>query len=220
MNKTDFLTNFLLRPLCTPLLKQQCSIQASIQALNKEAAVLITIFNKKESLITDKATIDNTQHKSSHSLNNLHVLLTQRSLHLRHHPGQICFPGGKVEASDNSKSDTARREALEEINIDCKPCDVIATLPNHQTLTGFNICPIVAFIEQPKNLKIDENEVSEIFTIPLSFILNIENYITVNTVRHKQPHTIHYLTYQHHKIWGATAAMLYDIAIHFNKQVP
>lgn len=224
MNKAMFLAHFLLRPLYTSVFSNTSDSGMTnkliTQQKNKQAAVLIAIFNKNEPLTLHNK--NNVSHKKNHinpqaQKANLHVLLTRRSLHLRHHPGQICFPGGKVEESDKSTSDTARRETLEEINVHCQSCDVIATLAHHQTLTGFNICPVVAFIEQPTELCIDENEVSEVFSIPLSFILNTDNYINVHTIRNNKPHTIYYLTYQTHKVWGATAAMLHDIAIHFSR---
>lgn len=223
MNISKFMTHFMLFPpegSTSQVHIKPCNIQDK-RSTNRESAILMAVFEKTLPLqiINNNATKNlptSKQLVSPQHTAELHVLLTVRSLHLRHHPGQICFPGGKVEEQDNSISDTARREALEEINLQCKQSNILGVLPNHQTLTGFNISPIVALVKQPEDLLIDENEVSEIFSVPLNFLLDLNNYISIHTKRNNKHHTIHYITYKKYKIWGATAAILKDMATQFS----
>jgi 8-oxo-dGTP pyrophosphatase MutT (NUDIX family) len=156
----------------------------------------------------------------------LSVLLTKRAAHLRHHGGQISFPGGKVEDYDEGIIDTALRENEEEIGLQRSSIDVIGQLKQYQTISGFIITPIVAFInnnhthlstsEFTKSLNntLDKNEVEEVFIVPLAHFLQKENRHSVTVSLHNQPHQVHFIPYKHYNIWGATAAMLKDLAAH------
>lgn len=102
----------------------------------------------------------------------LNLILTQRPMHLRAHPGQISFPGGKIEPSDPSAIMAALREAEEEIGLCRENVDVIGTFPAHNTFTGFEITPVVGIIKQDFTLRLDPGEVADCFTVPLSFLSN------------------------------------------------
>lgn len=108
------------------------------------------------------------------------VLLTVRSTQLRKHSGQIALPGGKIDPEDTDASHTALREAFEEIGLLSANCQLIGALPRHETGTGFEITPIVALVDPehptPYTPKLSEQEVSEIFEIPLTHLLNPQNY--------------------------------------------
>jgi 8-oxo-dGTP pyrophosphatase MutT (NUDIX family) len=93
----------------------------------------------------------------------LTMLLTQRSPNLTNHPGQIAFPGGRADAGDHSAIDTALRETEEEIGLLRRHIDVIGTLPDYFTLTGYQITPVVALIRPPFDLRAEPGEVEEIF---------------------------------------------------------
>ena len=142
----------------------------------------------------------------------LHLLLTQRPTHLRAHPGQISFPGGKVEESDSSISMTALREAEEEIGLMRDNVEVIGVFPAHNTFTGFEITPIVGVIKSPFELVLDPGEVADCFTVPLSFLMQTENRHQRRFVRKGQDHTVFFIPYhdgnQERFIWGATAAII------------
>lgn len=144
----------------------------------------------------------------------LHVLLTKRAQHLKHHPGQISFPGGKVEPNDNSCIDTALREAQEEIGLHPDNVQVIGQLDNYQTLTGFNIRPVVGLIQPQNEYIIDRNEVSEIIHVPLQHFIEKEQHITLMVERKKLSYPLYFMPYQGHNIWGATAAILNDLCLH------
>ena len=146
----------------------------------------------------------------------LHVVLTKRALHLRHHPGQISFPGGKVEPDDNSCIDTALREAKEEIGIDAEHIQIIGQLDDYQTITGFNIRPVVGLLKQAVKYQPDSNEVAEILHVPLQHFIEKEQHVTLMIERSALRYPVHYMPYKGHNIWGATAAILNDLCLHLN----
>lgn len=102
----------------------------------------------------------------------LHVLLTQRTAHLRSHAGQIAFPGGRRDVSDESAVATALREAAEEVGLLADRIEVLGTLPDYLTGTGFKVTPVVALVSPPFELALQVDEVEEAFEVPLSFLMN------------------------------------------------
>lgn len=139
------------------------------------------------------------------------MLLTRRTDHLRDHPGQISFPGGRIEASDASPVHAALREAEEEIGLSPDLPRILGYLPTYQTGTGFSVFPVVALLEPPFDLSLDDFEVAEVFEVPLSFLLDPGN--------HRQE-KMHYrgalreytvMPYGERFIWGATAGMILSL---------
>jgi 8-oxo-dGTP pyrophosphatase MutT (NUDIX family) len=104
------------------------------------------------------------------------VLLTQRTMHLRDHAGQVSFPGGRSEANDASPEATALREADEEVGLDAGQIEILGRLPEYRTGTGFVITPVVGLVTPPLNLKLDDFEVAEVFEPPLEFLLDRANH--------------------------------------------
>jgi len=146
----------------------------------------------------------------------LQVLLTKRASHLKHHPSQVSFPGGKVEQEDKSIIDTALREAFEEIGLTRESATVIGQLPAYETISGFHVTPVIAIITAKQSYQMDKNEVAEIFQVPLQhFITTDEHHVFVASRNGKQ-HNIHFLPYKHYNIWGATAVMLKDLVAHLH----
>ena len=148
------------------------------------------------------------------------VLLTQRTEHLTDHPGQISFPGGRVEPTDADAAATALREAHEEIGLESSFVDVLGAMPTYTTGTGFIVTPVVAFVRPGFHLKADPFEVAEVFEAPLAFLMNPANHrrhaIEVAGVRREflsipwdgldeQGRPRRYF------IWGATASMLRNL---------
>ena len=136
------------------------------------------------------------------------MLLTQRTMHLRDHAGQVSFPGGRSEANDASPEATALREADEEVGLDAGQIEILGRLPEYRTGTGFVITPVVGLVTPPLNLKLDDFEVAEVFEPPLEFLLDRANH---------QRHSIEVrgimreywaVAWQGYYIWGATAGML------------
>lgn len=128
-----------------------------------------------------------------------HVLLTKRSEEVDFHKGQVCFPGGTREPSDSSLLQTAIREAEEEIGLRSQDVEILGEFDDSVTLTSnYVISPFVAFIPHPYTFKVDGREIREIFSIPLSFLLDEANF---------KQESYEY-EYEGHIIWGATARIL------------
>jgi 8-oxo-dGTP pyrophosphatase MutT (NUDIX family) len=140
------------------------------------------------------------------------VLLTQRTDHLTDHAGQISFPGGRIEPTDVDPLAAALREAEEEVGLTPSHVEPIGRLDTYLTSTGFEITPIVGLIRVPYPLNPDPFEVAEVFEVPLDFILDPANHQRQS--RELKGRTRHFfvLPYEHRYIWGATAAMLVNLA--------
>jgi 8-oxo-dGTP pyrophosphatase MutT (NUDIX family) len=138
----------------------------------------------------------------------LAVLLTRRTEHLYHHPGQISFPGGRVEDSDASTIDAALREAEEEIGLHRNQIEVIGTLPDYGTSSGFRVTPVVGLAPPDFIPKLDAFEVAELFSVPLRFLLDAANYQRHRVQRDGVVRHFYAVPYPGRFIWGATAGML------------
>lgn len=136
------------------------------------------------------------------------VILTKRSPRLKHHPGQIAFPGGKQDPTDTSLVAAALREAQEEIGLPEAIVDVLGTLPPHQTVTGYLVTPVVALITA-KYLPIPEaGEVSEIFEVPLAHLITPAMYRVEGRRWQGRRRLFYVVPYGPYYIWGATARIL------------
>jgi 8-oxo-dGTP pyrophosphatase MutT (NUDIX family) len=144
-----------------------------------------------------------------HREGGLHLLLTQRTPHLDAHAGQISFPGGRVEAGDASREETALRETEEEIGLPRGAVSLLGRLPEYAIPSGFRITPVVGWVEPPFTLKPDPFEVAEVFEVPLEHFLDASNY--QRREYHFRGRHRHYMAvpYQGRYIWGATAGMLH-----------
>lgn len=146
--------------------------------------------------------------------NDLFLLLTRRSAHLKHHPSQICFPGGRAELSDKDKIDTAFREMEEEIGVKANRQDVLGQLMPLNTVSGYHVTPIVGFIDADYQPQLNKDEVSDLFELPLSFLLR-PDAIKSQHFSVKGENVLAYATtYQQHFIWGITAHILYSLNQH------
>jgi 8-oxo-dGTP pyrophosphatase MutT (NUDIX family) len=137
------------------------------------------------------------------------VLLTQRTAHLKDHPGQISFPGGRMDPGDETPLDTALREVREEIGIGPERVEIAGYLRPMAVVTGFAVTPIVGFLEPGFDLTLDRFEVDEVFEVPLNFFLDAANL--KRTTREVRGITVPLFEYQYqaYRIWGATAHMLH-----------
>ena len=147
-----------------------------------------------------------------HRSHGVQLLLTQRTAHLSDHAGQISFPGGRVEAEDATREETALRETEEEIGLGRERVRLLGRLPEYEIPSGFRITPVVGWIEPPFELELDAFEVAAAFEAPLAHFLHPENYQR-REYRFRGRHR-HYMAipYEGRYIWGATAGMLYSLA--------
>lgn len=142
----------------------------------------------------------------------LALVLTRRAALLKHHPGQVAFPGGKRDPGDPSPLATALREAHEEIGLDPNLVTVLGPLDPHLTVTDFTVQPFVGLIADGFIPRPDRAEVDEVFEVPLAFALDLANYQIHGRVWQGQLRRYYVLPYGPHYIWGATARMLKVLA--------
>ena len=163
------------------------SAQAVMPAAPRAAAVLVPI-------------VDHAQSPS--------LLMTTRAGHLRQHAGQISFPGGRIEASDDDVLGAALRETQEEIGIDSSYVQPLGFLPDQIVLTGFRITPVVALLRPGYSVRVDATEVAEVFEIPLEYLSHAENFRPTRRVLRGVEVTLNDLHYEGRLVWGATAGIL------------
>jgi 8-oxo-dGTP pyrophosphatase MutT (NUDIX family) len=194
MDRKFFLNRFLFhnRQNISDLLAHKAPLNLNKQGL-KKAAVLLPLIKRQ---------------------NGLNLIFTERALHLRHHPGQISFPGGRYETSDHSLKQTALRETEEEIGILKSQVSLFGSLPNLSTGSGFMISPFLGFIDNEHTILIDQQEVRSVFEVPLSYLLEKNNYYKQHLFSNKKRHFTYCISYQNRLIWGATAQILKNLQEH------
>ncbi len=139
------------------------------------------------------------------------ILLTRRADTLRNHTGQISFPGGGRDAGDASFAATALREAQEEVGLDPATVEILGYLDDYPTLTGYRITPVVGLVTPPLVLAPDPDEVAAVFELPLTEVLDRERFQLKSLSRGSVTVPFHELQYGEHRIWGATAAILWQL---------
>lgn len=146
----------------------------------------------------------------------LQLLLTRRSPHLRHHPGQISFPGGRRDPLDTSLQHTALRETHEELGIAPSMVQLLGQLSVHATHSQFLITPYLGVLRQMSTLQPAAGEVAEAFTLPLAPLLQTAAYGRWLLKRQGQTQEVFGVQLQGRLIWGATANILWQLAIHLS----
>jgi len=139
------------------------------------------------------------------------VLLTRRQDALRHHGGQISFPGGRVDASDDGPLAAALRETDEEVGLPAAAIEPVGWLDPYATITGFHVHPLVARIDPDRPLRPNANEVAEAFEVPLAFLLDGANACDFEVEWRGRRRTLVEYRWRDYHIWGATAAMLVNL---------
>lgn len=140
------------------------------------------------------------------------VLLTQRSEHLTDHPGQISFPGGRIEPEDSSPEHAALREAAEEVGLDAAAVELLGRLDVYHTGTGYEVTPVVGLVRPPFSLTLDPVEVAAAFEVPLRFILDTNNHYQRTREWKGALRQYWEMPYLGWNIWGATAGMLVNLS--------
>jgi 8-oxo-dGTP pyrophosphatase MutT (NUDIX family) len=145
------------------------------------------------------------------------VLLTRRTDHLRDHPGQIGFPGGRVEPEDAGPLEAALREVDEELGLSSRLVEVAGYLQTHAVVTGFAVTPVVGFVPPGQDLRPDPFEVADVFEVPLGYFMDEANLaVSVRTINGVELPVFEY-RYEDRRIWGATALMLRNLILIINK---
>jgi len=140
------------------------------------------------------------------------LYLTKRSSGLKHHPGQIAFPGGKVDAGDADAPAAALREAREEIGLPERHVEVLGTLAPHETVTGFSVTPVLGRITRGFTPVPEAGEVDEVFTVPFEHIADPSKYVVESRFFRGVRREFYTVPYGPYYIWGATARILRGLA--------
>ncbi|MEX3017411.1 CoA pyrophosphatase [Gymnodinialimonas hymeniacidonis] len=140
-----------------------------------------------------------------------HVILTKRASTLKHHPGQIAFPGGKVDG-DETIVQAALREAHEEVGLAPETVSILAELPPHETVTSYSVTPVLARIEHDFEPVVEPGEVAECFRVPLPFLMDPTNYAVEGRRWRGMRREFFTVPYGPYYIWGATARILKSLA--------
>jgi 8-oxo-dGTP pyrophosphatase MutT (NUDIX family) len=140
------------------------------------------------------------------------VILTQRPDTMRKHPGQVAFPGGRVDPEDADVVAAALREAWEEIALPPESLSVIGTTDVYRTITGYAVTPVIAVVPPDLPLFPNDDEVAAIFEVPLAFLLDPANHRTVDVMYDGKPRNYVEMHWQDRRIWGATAAMIVNLS--------
>lgn len=151
------------------------------------AAVLILLFEKDDQL---------------------NIVLTMRTNSVKHHKGQVSFPGGTRDTADATIIDTALREAYEEIGLMQNDVEVLGILNDFHTPSGFCITPIVGYLPFHSSFVLNKIEVSDIFHVPLSFFLDSRNERVELSKQSDKMKSVYFYNYGKYEIWGATAEIL------------
>lgn len=185
MNKAEFLSRFyhLKITLSEP--------DYPLHAPGKPAAVLIPIIERQEQLS---------------------VLFTLRARHLKHHGGQVSFPGGKQEPDDSDLVNAALRETEEEIGLSGSNIEIIGRLTKYRTVSRYEVTPFIGLINAPLYLSLDKNEVDEVFEVPLAYLMDQQNHRIHWAKRHGKTYPVYFIQWQDKNIWGATAAFVRNLS--------
>lgn len=140
------------------------------------------------------------------------VILTQRPETMRSHAGQIAFPGGRIDPGDDGAIEAALREAEEEIALPPDVVTVIGTIDRYRTVTGYQVTPVIGVIPPDLPLVANTAEVTEWFEVPLSFLLEPANHIEQAVEWQGRERHYYEISYEGRRIWGATAAMIVNLA--------
>lgn len=141
----------------------------------------------------------------------MRVLLTRRTDAMRHHAGQVSFPGGRVEAGDRDAVAAALRETHEELGIGPALITPLGFLDPLVTVTGFRVLPVVATVDSGYVARPDPGEVADVFEVPLAFLLDPANLAPMTLELHGRARRIWEYRYPAQRIWGATASMLLNL---------
>lgn len=213
-NFDPVLQNFLLNPGQLPPLPPAA---LSVEALQARFEKMLPWTPEQLDLNPAKAAVESARPSSVLiplvcRPEGIRVLLTRRSEWLKHHAGQISFPGGRADPTDPDLRYTALRETWEEIGIEAERIQVLGCLPDQLTGSGFQVTPHIGLVEPGFQPRLDPAEVAEVFEVPLRFLMNPRHH-RLHRLAHNTAVVRTYFSMPWHDyfIWGATAGMIRNL---------
>lgn len=140
------------------------------------------------------------------------LLLTTRTSHLRNHAGQVAFPGGRIDATDDGPVMAALREAQEEVGLMPSSVQILGLSDPYRTGTGYEVRPVVGLVPETPDLRLNPDEVADTFEVPLEYVLDPVNHILREAEWKGQMRRYYVIEWEGRTIWGATAGMLVNLA--------
>jgi 8-oxo-dGTP pyrophosphatase MutT (NUDIX family) len=140
------------------------------------------------------------------------VILTLRPMTMRKHPGQISFPGGRIDPGDDGPVDAALREAEEEIGLPRSAVEIVGTADRYRTITGFEVTPVIGIVPPDVPLTPHPGEVEAVFEAPLSYLLDPAHQAVRTAEFRGKERSYFEIDYEGRRIWGATAAMIVNLS--------
>ena len=136
------------------------------------------------------------------------VLLTKRTERMRSHSGQIAFPGGVIDPTDATPEDAALRETTEEIGLGPEDIELVGRMPDYMTGSGYRIAPVLGIVRLDYLVTINEDEVDDVFEVPLSFLMNPANHRRESRIWQEKERFYYTMPYGQRFIWGVTAGII------------
>ena len=140
------------------------------------------------------------------------VILTLRPETMRKHPGQVSFPGGRIDPDDDGPVDAALREAAEEIGLARTRGEIIGTADPYLTITGFEVTPVLGIVPPGLELRPHPGEVAAVFEAPFHHILDPAHQHVRRAMFRGRERTYYEIDWHEQRIWGATAAMIVNLS--------
>ncbi len=145
------------------------------------------------------------------------LVFVQRAVNLAHHSGEVAFPGGTYDVHrDKTLTATMFREVEEEIGVFQEQVQIWGCLPAMQSISGFCIIPLVGLISPPHLFQADNHEITEVFTVPLSYLLTPTHHVESIRIIEQNRFLLHTFPYENHKIWGVTGDLVYQLLSFFD----
>lgn len=195
---------------CLNRLEQYFTEQKSEKEIFHPDPTINSLAHKKKSELKNAAVLIAASRENVNLTSS--IILTLRSQNLNSHAGQVSLPGGTTDASDIDAVDTALREAQEEVALNRSRVTVLGCLGKIALPSGYLVTPVVGLIDSFQNLTPFPDEVDEIFSVPLTTILDPNAYKTQVQEFDSGDHQILEIQHNGYRIWGATAAILYHLA--------
>lgn len=140
------------------------------------------------------------------------VILTLRPETMRKHPGQVSFPGGRIDPEDSGPVAAALREAEEEIGLPPTAVEIVGVADRYRTITGFEVTPVVGIVPPDLELSPHPGEVEAVFEVPLDHLLDPAQQIAKTVQFRGRERSYYEIMWQERRIWGATAAMIVNLS--------